>query len=106
MAQLRLDYQEFEKRDTVILAIGPEKAETLARYFSENGLPFIGIPDPAHRVLLLYGQEINLLKLGRMPAQALVDKYGTVRYVHYGSSMSDIPENAELLARIDGLNAG
>ena len=106
MAQLRLGYEEFEKRGTVILVVGPENAEAFTRYFHENDLPFIGIPDPTHQVLLLYGQEVNLLKLGRMPAQVLVDKNGLVRFVHYGSSMSDIPENSELLALIDQLNAG
>jgi peroxiredoxin Q/BCP len=106
LAQLRLGYEEFEKRGTVILVVGPENAEAFTRYFHENDLPFIGIPDPTHQVLLLYGQEVNLLKLGRMPAQVLVDKNGLVRFVHYGSSMSDIPGNSELLALIDQLNAG
>jgi len=104
MAQLRQDYKEFEKRNTVILVIGPETAEAFTRYFGENDLPFTGLPDPRHSVLILYGQEVNLFKLGRMPAQALVDKTGTVRFVHYGHSMSDIPENGELLACIDELN--
>jgi peroxiredoxin Q/BCP len=31
-------------------------------------LPFIGLPDPGHRVLKLYGQEMKLFKLGRLPA--------------------------------------
>jgi len=106
MAQLRLDYKEFEKRNTVILVVGPENAAAFERYFTENDLPFTGLPDPKHSVLVLYGQEVNLFKLGRMPAQALIDKTGVARYVHYGHSMSDIPENAELLTLIDELNAG
>jgi peroxiredoxin Q/BCP len=36
-----------------------------------------------------------------MPAQVLVDKHGVARFVHYGHSMSDIPDNANLLALID-----
>jgi peroxiredoxin Q/BCP len=39
-----------------------------------------------------------------MPAQVLVDKQGVARFVHYGHSMSDIPENAEILELIDGVN--
>ena len=50
-----------------------------------------------------FGQEIKLLKLGRMPAQVIVDKTGLARYVHYSSSMSDIPNNQEVLALIDAL---
>ena len=104
MAQLRQDYIEFEKREASILVIGPENSEAFRKYFQENSLPFIGLPDPEHKVLKLYGQEVNLFKLGRMPAQVMIDKRGSVRYVHYGHSMSDIPENKELLALLDNLN--
>jgi len=38
-----------------------------------------------------------------MPAQAIVDRDGFVRWIHYGHSMSDIPSNEELLALLDGL---
>ena len=30
---------------------------------------------------------------------------GMVRFVHYGHSMSDIPDNSELLALLDEINA-
>ena len=106
MAQLRQDFTEFEKRGTTILVVGPENAATFARYFKENDLPFTGLPDPAHTILKLYGQEINLFKFGRMPAQVLVDKNGTARFVHYGHDMTDIPKNSEMLALIDELDAG
>ena len=103
MAQLRQDFAEFEKRDTVILVVGPENAAAFSQYFIENSLPFIGLPDPTHSVLKAYGQQINLFKFGRMPAQVLVDKNGIARYVHYGHDMTDIPKNAEILALIDGM---
>ena len=105
MAQLRLDYDEFVKRKTTILVLGPEGASAFAKYWREHDLPFIGLPDPTHSVLKLYGQQINLFKYGRMPAQVLVDKAGTARFVHYGHDMSDIPKNSEILALIDGLDA-
>lgn len=57
----------------------------------------------SHHVLKLYGQEVNLFKLGRMPAQMLVDKEGVLRYVHFGHSMKDIPENKEIFELIDSL---
>jgi peroxiredoxin Q/BCP len=105
MAQLRQDFAEFEKRETSILVIGPENAVSFARYFAENDLPFTGLPDPAHAVLKLYGQQINLFKFGRMPAQVLVDKAGMARFIHYGHDMTDIPANVEMLTLIDGINA-
>ena len=103
MAQLRLDYEKFSALDTVILVIGPENEKAFQSYWQENDLPFIGLPDPKHSVLKLYGQEVNLFKLGRMPAQMVIDKQGILRFIHYGHSMSDIPENEELLELLKGL---
>jgi peroxiredoxin Q/BCP len=105
MAQLRQDYDAFVARDAEVIVIGPEGADKFAQYFGENDLPFTGVPDPDHSVLKLYGQEVNLFKLGRMPAQVLVDKAGVARFVHYGHSMSDIPPNEELLGLLDDLQA-
>ena len=105
MAQLRQDYQEFEKRNTKVIVVGPENAAAFENYFTKNDLPFIGIPDPISSVLKLYGQEVNLFKLGRMPAQVIVDKKGTARFVHYGHSMADIPENSELFGLLDELKS-
>lgn len=104
MAQLRQDYQEFVNRQAQVIVVGPENAKAFAEYFVKNDLPFIGLPDPQASVLKLYGQEVNLFKLGRMPAQVIVDKAGMARFVHYGHSMSDIPQNAELLELLDQLN--
>lgn len=104
MAQLRQDYHEFDRRSTKIIVVGPENAQAFEDYWQKNDLPFIGLPDPKALVLKLYGQEVNLFKLGRMPAQLIVDKEGMVRFVHYGHHMSDIPENDEILALLDQLN--
>jgi len=104
MAQLRQDYNEFEKRQAQVIVVGPENAGAFAAYWKAHDLPFIGLPDPQATVLRLYGQQINLFKLGRMPAQVIVDRNGEARYVHYGHSMSDIPLNSELLNMLDELN--
>lgn len=104
MAQLRQDYSEFVTRQTLVVVAGPENAESFARYWRENDLPFVGLPDPQHRVLKLYGQQIKLFKYGRMPAQLLIDRTGTVRFVHYGHDMTDIPATSEMTQLIDGLD--
>ena len=88
----------------MILVAGPEDAEGFKAYWSQHNLPFIGLPDPKASVLKLYGQEVNLFKLGRMPAQVIVDRQGIARYAHYGHSMADIPENSELFEILDELN--
>jgi hypothetical protein len=52
----------------------------------------------------LYGQQIKLVKFGRMLAQVLIDKSGMARYIHYGRAMSEIPSNAQMLALIYEIN--
>lgn len=104
MAQLRQDYGEFVKRQTQVIVVGKDSPGVFRAYWREHDLPFVGLPDPKASVLKLYGQEVKLFKFGRMPAQVIVDKRGQARYVHYGHSMSDIPENAELLTLLDRIN--
>jgi peroxiredoxin Q/BCP len=104
MAQLRQDYIQFVEREAEILVIGHENAHAFASFWMKNFLPFTGLPDPKGSVLKKYGQEVNIFKLGRMPAQAIIDKQEIVRFVHYGNSMTDIPENSEILAILDELN--
>jgi len=104
LAQLRQDYSQFVNRQTEVVVVGPEGPKQFQDYWQANQLPFIGVPDPEHMVLKSYGQEVNLFKLGRMPAQVVVDKQGMARFVHYGKQMSDIPDNREILALIDKLN--
>jgi peroxiredoxin Q/BCP len=104
MAQLRQDDPMFAERDAEIIVVGPENAQAFAEYWQKHDLPFIGLPDPTASVLKLYGQEVNLFKLGRMPAQVVIDRAGMARFVHYGHSMSDIPANDELFAILETLN--
>ncbi len=70
MAQLRQDYAEFTARGAEIVVVGPEDVEAFRAYWTKEALPFVGLPDPKHRVSELYGQEIKLLKFGRMPSSA------------------------------------
>jgi peroxiredoxin len=104
MAQLRQDYQEFIIQNTEIIVVGPENANAFRNYWTQNNLTFIGLPDPSASVLKSFGQEVNIFKLGRMPAQVIVDKNSIARFVHYGHSMSDIPENEELFKLLDEIN--
>lgn len=103
MAQLRQNYDEFVKRETAVVVVGPEDAKKFTKYFNEHNLPFMGLPDSEHGVLKLFGQEVKIFKFGRMPAQLLIDKAGVARFVHYGHNMQDIPSTSEMLALIDSL---
>ena len=103
MAQLRQDYAEFEKRGVAVLIIGPDGPNAYKRYWAQEQMPCIGLADIGNRVADQYNQEVNLLKLGRMPAMFIVDQDCKIRYTHYGKSMSDIPEDGAILAKLDDL---
>jgi peroxiredoxin Q/BCP len=104
LARLRDDYQLFQSRGAEILAVGPDTAIAFGLYWRAERLPFVGLPDPGHKVALCYKQQVNLLKLGRMPLATVIDRHGLIRFAHYGASMSDIPDERSLLDVIDGLN--
>jgi peroxiredoxin len=104
LAQLRQDYQEYVARDAEVLVIGPDGPRAFQRTWETEAFPFPGLADPQHRVADVYNQEVNLLKLGRMPALIVVDQHGQIRFEHYGESMSDIPLDQNVLKLLDGLN--
>jgi peroxiredoxin len=101
MAQLRQDFVRFEELGVELVVVGPEGPKAFKDYFENNDLPFVGLPDPQGSVLKLFGQEVNLFKLGRLPAQVLIDRDGIARYAHYGKGMSDIPSNETLFDLIN-----
>jgi peroxiredoxin Q/BCP len=102
---MRDHYAEFESRGAEILAIGIDSASSFQAYWKKENIPYRGLPDPKASVPRLYKQEVNLFKLGRMPLNCVVDTEGKIRYVHYGSSMADIPDNETFLHVIDQINA-
>jgi peroxiredoxin len=101
---MRDEYEAFTSLNTEILAVGPDNLAAFQRYWANEKIPYIGLPDPAHSVAKMYQQEINVFKFGRMPLVCIVGRNGRLRYIHYGASMSDIPDNQILLQVIDELN--
>ena len=104
MAQLRLDYQQFVENKAEVVAVGPDSQEAFKRFWEQGQIPFIGLADPDHQAAKLYDQEVTLLKFGRVPAQMIIDKTGVVKYAHYASSMSDIPENEDIIQILKQIN--
>jgi len=105
MAQLRQDYEQFVAAGAEVLVVNPDDAADVRLFAESQALPFPMLVDPGHEVANRYGQEVNLLKLGRMPALVVLDRNGVVRYEHRGGSMMDTPKNSDVLAVLDRLNA-
>jgi peroxiredoxin len=106
MAQLRQDYQKFVERNGEILTVGPEDADAFTKWWHEHQMPFIVIPDPKHDVANLYKQEFRLVKGGRLPAVAVIDREGKIRLMYFGSVPSDILADEQILSLLDNLNKG
>ena len=104
MAQLRQDYQKFVDRGAEVVVVGPDSEQAFKDFWRKEEIPYVGLADPTHIVARRYGQEVKLLKMGRMPALLVIGKDGQVAHRHYGGAMSDIPPNPQILSILDGLN--
>jgi len=102
---MRDHYPEFVSRGAEILAVGIDNVNSFQTYWKREKIPYIGLPDPEKNVPRLYKQEVNLFKLGRMPLNCVLDTNGRMRYIHFGSNMTDIPDNETFLNVIDKINA-
>lgn len=78
-----------------ILADKQENAIKLEQKYAHNKYPIFF--DKSKEVPKMLKQEIKILKLGRMPGMLIIDKQGIIQFAYYGDSMSDIPENEEVL---------
>jgi peroxiredoxin Q/BCP len=100
MAQLRQEYSRFVELGAEIIAVGPEDPESFRKYWTENQMPFVGLADPNHEAADLYGQEVSMVRFGRMPSLFVIDADGRVVFSHYANSMADIPANSEVLTAL------
>lgn len=104
MVQMGHDYAEFVKRDAEVIILGPNSPESFKRTWDIEELSMIGLSDPESVIANSYHQEVKFMRMGRLPALLVLDKQGIIRYLHYGKSMTDIPENLQVLGVLDELN--
>ncbi len=97
MMQLHQDIEKFEAKKIKVLAICPEKVEGVEKYMQKNPLSFDLLADNSHVIADKYSQKVSIFKLGRMPAQIILDKNEEVLFEHHAKSMADIVENEEIL---------
>jgi peroxiredoxin len=99
---MKKDHDLFVSRGASIVVVAPHPREEVEAYWTENALPFDGIPDPDKRLGGLYRQEWKMLRLGLMPALFVVGSGGKIAWLHYSRGMSDIPANEDVLEAIAG----
>jgi len=99
---MKQDIKQFTDSKAQIVVIVPHGAEKTKSYWEKESLPYIGIPDSDGTLGKLYGQEWNLVKLGRMPALFIIDQKGTIAFAQYANNMADITDNKKLLQILEG----
>ena len=100
---MKEDFEEFRSRNTTIVVVAPHSPEKVDAYWKKENLPMIGVPDEDGKLAELYGQEWKILKLGRMPALFVIDRNGSLAFAHYGTCMSVIPKNTDVLKVLNDL---
>ena len=90
---MKQDYNKFIAKNAIVVVVTPHDIEKTSKYFSNNNLPFYGIPDPDHKVASLYKQQWKLTKLGLMPALFVINREGEIVFSYYSKNMKDIPAN-------------
>lgn len=100
---MKQDIRQFADKHAQIIVIAPHGKAKVKTYWEKENLPYIGIPDSDGTLGKLYGQEWNLIKLGRMPGLFIVDQKGEMAFAQYAKNMADIPENNKLFQILDGL---
>ncbi len=98
--QLHRDIAKFEAKKIKIVAISPEKIKQVAKYHQKHQLSFDLVSDNQHLLGNKYGQQVILLKLGRMPAQIILNKNQAIIFKHYASSMLNIISNDKILNQV------
>jgi peroxiredoxin Q/BCP len=104
MVQMGHDYAEFVKRGAEVIILGPNSPENFKRTWDIEELAMIGLSDPDSVIANSYHQEVKFMRMGRLPALLVLDKKGIIRFLHYGKSMTDIPENSQVFQILDEIN--
>lgn len=94
---MRDDQDAFRSLGAQIVVVTRHDGEEMQKYWQKQKLSFLGVPDPEGTLTSVYGQQWRLFKLGRMPAQFVIDCEGMIVFAHHASGMSDIPANSRML---------
>ena len=132
LAQLREAHDTLDDLGADIVAIGPT-ADWQARRLAEDGVPFPLLLDPDRRFVHAVGLGrmrwrqwlsptwarnyfgaartagqgmVSARNATRLPGVVIVDRGGTLRWIHRGSTLGDYPTVDEVIAAVRRLAAG
>lgn len=102
MAQLRHDYEKFQKLNAEILVMVPNGPRMIERYVRQNHPPYQILSDKGSMVAGKYLQVKQFFSFGT-PTVFVVDQAGRIRYAHYATSLLEEPDNQEPLSILEKL---
>jgi peroxiredoxin Q/BCP len=105
MVQMGRDYADFVSRNAEVIILGPNSSENFKRTWEIEELKMIGLSDPDSVIANRYHQEVKFMRMGRLPALLVLDQKGIIRFLHYGKSMTDIPDNSQVFQILDEINS-
>ncbi len=101
--QLHRDIEKFKVKNVRVVVVCPEKIDVVENFSDTNNISFDMVSDDKHVLARRYGQKVNYFKLGRMPAQLIMDSNAKFVFQHFANSMGDIIDNFDILDTFDEL---
>ncbi|MEO8621453.1 MAG: redoxin domain-containing protein [bacterium] len=103
LCDIRDDWDEFATADTVVVPISVDSTPTLKEYKSKYSMKSDFLSDFKRDVARLYGVLLED-RFYANRAYFLIDKVGTLRWVHVEDNPSEKRTNAELLEQIRAIS--
>ena len=108
MGHIRDIYPELEKRGARAVVVLAQKREPIKQYVEEHSFPFPFLADTGREVVKEYGVYVRVnfesVHIAR-PATFILDAEGIIRYNFIASIQTEYPEDEDLFAVLDNLQA-
>jgi len=106
MGHIREIYEEFEKRGAGAASILAESIARMQKFLQKHSYPFPVLSDVRREAVKSYGVYVRVnfesVNISR-PAEFIIDKDKTIRYIYVGRIQTDFPPDEEIFAVLDGL---
>lgn len=108
MGHIREIYHEFEERGARVVTIMAESFARMQEFLREHEYPFPVLSDVRREATRAYGVYVRVnfesVNISR-PAEFILDKDKTIKYVYVGRIQTDFPPDEAILEVLDSLKA-
>jgi len=108
MGHIRDIYNEFEERGARVVSILAESLPRMQEFLRDHNYPFALLSDVRREVVKAYGVYVRVnfesINISR-PAEFVLDKDKTIKYIYEGRIQTDFPPDEEIFAVLDSLKS-